>query len=98
MSGYGRLRAVARYALVTLALGSVLALPAAASEKGGGPSPKLLEQLSGAVASTWLVNHPDQSPYDRAAVAPGPLTQVPPGQIIGPGATSDFQLFLGPQY
>jgi hypothetical protein len=27
-----------------------------------------------------------------------PLSVVPPGEIIGPGADSDYRLFLGPQY
>jgi hypothetical protein len=65
----GRLRAVARNTLLVLALGSVLALPAAAGRPGEEPSPKLLEQLSGAITTTWLLNHPNQSPFDRSAVA-----------------------------
>jgi hypothetical protein len=80
-----RTLSLVRYVLLALVLGSVIALPAAAAEKEEGPSPKLLEQLSGAITTTWLVNHPDESPYSRE------LRQV--RELKGKGPKGNAQKF-----
>jgi hypothetical protein len=81
----GRARSFTRYVLLALVLVGVLVLPAAAADKESGPPPKLLEQLSGAITTTWLATHPDQSPYGRA------LNQVVKARGKGPkGNTQKF--------
>src|SRR5712691_6715830 len=69
MSRRRRVPSLVRLALLLIAAMTVLALPAAGGEKREGPPSKLLEQLSGAVASAYIAANPDVSPFGRPLAA-----------------------------